>query len=221
MLADAVVVPALDLDELLEHQRRGAVVLDARDDVTFAAGHVRGAVNVGLGGRFAEYAGEVMRPGASIVLVTEPGKEVEAAVRLARIGFDGVLGALAEPVTAFLARPEVVEPLSRLSASALAERMASVPDLVVVDVRNPGELAVGTIPGARHIALPALLDHLDDLDAERADGRSLRGRLPVGHRRQPPPGPRLRRRVGPAGRVRGVVCGGRGLIQAGHRHRYL
>ena len=150
---------------MLEHQRRGAVVLDARDDMTFAAGHLRGAVNVGLGGRFAEYAGEVMRPGASIVLVTDPGTEVEAAVRLARIGFDGVLGALAEPVEAFLARPEVVEPLSRLSATTLAERMASVPGLVVVDVRNPGELAAGTIPGARNIALPALLDHLDDLDA--------------------------------------------------------
>ena len=139
-------------------------MIDARDDVAFAAGHLRGSINVGLGGRFAEYAGEVMAPGTPIVLVTDPGHEPEATVRLARIGFDNVLGALVEPEAAFMARPDLVEPLSRLSAGALADRMAAMPDLVVIDVRNVGELATGMIPGARHIALPALLGRIDELD---------------------------------------------------------
>jgi rhodanese-related sulfurtransferase len=161
---EAVRVPALSIDEAVRHQRDGATVIDARDDLAFAAGHLRGSINVGLGGRFAEYAGEVMRPGTPIVLVTDPGHEAEATVRLARIGFDDVRGALTEPEAAFVARPDLVEPLSRLSAGALAERMATVPDLVVVDVRNAGELEVGMIPGARHIALPALLGRIDELD---------------------------------------------------------
>ena len=75
-------------------------MIDARDDMDFAAAHLRGSVNVGLGGRFAEYAGEVMRAGTPIVLVTTPGHEAEAKIRLARIGFDNVLGALAEPPSA-------------------------------------------------------------------------------------------------------------------------
>ncbi len=159
-----VVVDTLALDDVVAQQHAGAVVIDARDDVSFAAGHLRGSVNVGLGGRFAEYAGEVMHPGTPIVLVTPPGHESEAKVRLARIGFDDVVGALADPVATFASHPGHVERLSRLSAPALAERMRSVPELVLVDVRNPGEVELGSIEGARHISLPSLLARADELD---------------------------------------------------------
>lgn len=164
LLADDAPVRTLTMAEVLEHQRDGAVVIDARDEMDFAAGHMRGSVNVGLSGRFAEYAGEVMTPQTPIVLVTPPGHEVEAKVRLARIGFDRVIGALGNPVESFLDHPELVESLSRLSADALARRMRDVPNLVLIDVRNPGEVALGTIEGARAISLPALLSSLDQLD---------------------------------------------------------
>jgi hydroxyacylglutathione hydrolase len=164
LLTDADPVARLTLDEVLARQRDGAIVLDARDDKAFAAGHLRGSVNVGLGGRFAEYAGEVMRPGTPMVLVTDPGREAEARVRLARIGFDRVLGALEAPIEAFSSRSDVVEPLSRITADRLGERMHTVPDLAVIDVRNPGEVALGAIPGARSISLPSLLDRIGELD---------------------------------------------------------
>ena len=164
LLADEATVPSLSMAETLAHQRDGAVVIDAREDMAFAAGHLRGSVNVGLGGRFAEYTGEVMTPQTPIVLITPPGHEVEAKVRLARIGFDRVVGALEHPVDTFLEHPELIEPLSRLSVDALTERMRTVANLVVVDVRNPGEVALGTIEGARTISLPALLGRLGELD---------------------------------------------------------
>ncbi len=164
LLAEESSVPTLTLDETLAHQRGGAVVIDAREESAFGAGHLRGSVNVGLSGRFAEYAGEVMAPKTPIVLVAPPGQEVEAKVRLARIGFDNVLGALENPVESFLAHPELVEPLSRLSTEQLSERMETVPNLVLLDVRNPGEVALGTIAGSRSISLPALLSSLDQLD---------------------------------------------------------
>ncbi len=164
LLGDDSTVASLSLDEVLVHQRAGAVVVDGRDDVSFAAGHLRGSVNVGLGGRFAEYSGEVMAPGTPIVLVTDPGHEGEAKVRLARIGFDLVIGALYDPIAAFVAHPAHVEQLSRLSADALAGRIGSVPGLVLVDVRNPGEVEEGTIPGALTISLPSLLTKLGELD---------------------------------------------------------
>jgi glyoxylase-like metal-dependent hydrolase (beta-lactamase superfamily II)/rhodanese-related sulfurtransferase len=166
LLVDGAAVEALDIDAVLAHQRAGAVVLDGRDDLAFAAGHLRGSVNVGLGGRFAEYAGEVMRPGTPIVLVTEPGDEHEAQTRLARIGFDRVVGALDHPLDAFTRHPELVEPMSRLTAEALAERRSTMPDLVLVDVRNPTETELGTIAGARQISLPALLDRMGELDPQ-------------------------------------------------------
>lgn len=160
-------VPRLDLDAVLAHQAAGAVVLDGRPDTAFAAAHLRGSVNVGLSGRFAEYAGEVMAPGTPIVLVVEPGREAEAKVRLARIGFDNVLGALDDPLVAFARHPDHVESLSRLSVPALAERIDAVADLVLVDVRHASEVEAGSIDGARNIPLPALLRCIDELDPSR------------------------------------------------------
>ncbi len=164
LLDDDAPVKELSLEEVLEARRNGAVIIDSRDDLAFAAGHIRGSVNVGLGGRFAEYVGEVMTPGTPIVLVTEDGKEQESRVRLARIGFDNVLGVLRNPMEAMLQNPEHVDKLSRLSVDALAERMASVKELTVIDVRNGGETALGMLPGARNIPLPSLLNSIPELD---------------------------------------------------------
>ncbi|MDO8364108.1 MAG: MBL fold metallo-hydrolase [Actinomycetota bacterium] len=163
-LLDSATLPTLTMAEALAHQHAGAVVIDGRDDMAFAAGHLRSSINVGLGGRFAEYAGEVMAPQTPIVLVTPPGQEAEAQVRLARIGFDNVLGALEHPVDTFVEHPELIERLSRLSVEALEQRITDVPDLVLIDVRNPGEVENGTIAGARTIALPSLINELETLD---------------------------------------------------------
>lgn len=158
------VVPRLDLEELVKHQRGGAVVIDARDDLAFAQGHLKGSINIGLTGRFAEYAGQVMEPGTPIILITDPGSEGEAKMRLARIGFDHVIGALTNPVEIMLANPDSVERLSRLSTQELAESMKSVAGLVLIDVRNPNEVALGSIPGALKVSLRTLLADVESLD---------------------------------------------------------
>jgi hydroxyacylglutathione hydrolase len=157
-------VPALSLDQVLAHQAAGGAVVDGRDAADFAAAHLRGSINVGLGGRYAEYVGEVIRPGTPIVVVTAPGEEAEAVVRLARIGFDDVVGALDRPEQAFVEHPEVVARASRLTAQELAEVRAEAPGLQLVDVRNASELADGALDGAVNLPLPALLDRLGELD---------------------------------------------------------
>src|SRR5262249_38671966 len=71
-LLDDPVPEALDLDGVLARQAAGAVLLDTREPADFAAGHLRGAVNVGLQGRFAEYAADVLEPEREVVLVGDP-----------------------------------------------------------------------------------------------------------------------------------------------------
>ena len=154
----------LDLAGVLGAQHHGATVLDSRDANDFAAGHLRGSINVGLGGRFAEYAGEVIPAGTRIVLVTDPGHEDEARVRLARIGFDNIVGALGNPLANFAAHPDLIEQASRLTAEQLQQRRTELESMQVVDVRGPGETESGTIDGARHVQLPQLLDRLNELD---------------------------------------------------------
>ena len=156
--------PALDVDEVLALQREGAVVVDARPADTFGSGHLTGSVNVGLEGRFAEYAGDVVRPGDRIVLVTEPGRELEARVRLGRIGFDSVVGCLPAIEAVLAARPELATTASRVAAVDAAEWLRDAAQ--VVDVRNPGEQVGGVLPGARRIPLASLLDRVDELDPD-------------------------------------------------------
>ena len=159
----AAVSPA----EVLELQASGAVVLDTRDPSDFAAGHLPGSLNVGLTGRFAEYAGDVLRPDDRIVLVCDADHDLEAKVRLARIGFDDVVAALADPVSALMAHPELTERSSRLTAVELVERRRDSPDPMLLDVRNAGEVADGAIAGSVNIPLAGLLSRIDEVDRHR------------------------------------------------------
>ncbi|HEX5947661.1 MAG TPA: MBL fold metallo-hydrolase, partial [Acidimicrobiales bacterium] len=118
LLDDARPQP-MDLRTVEAARERGAVLLDVRDPDGFAAGHLAGAVNVGLDGRFAEYAGDVLRAGQEVVVATDPGREREARTRLARIGFDRVVGAVAVE-EALVERPDLAERSTRLAAMDVA-----------------------------------------------------------------------------------------------------
>jgi hydroxyacylglutathione hydrolase len=153
-------VPRLvSIERILELQSAGVQILDTRSPDEFALAHVRGSINVGLDGRFAEFAGAVLDPRAGVVLVCDPGAELESKLRLARVGFDDVRGALADPVAAFLDHPEAIAQATRRTATELD-------GATLVDVRGPGETAEGTIPGARLIPLAGLLDELGTLDRD-------------------------------------------------------
>ncbi len=165
-LLDVESPPPLHLDEVLARQAAGAVLLDTREPVDFAAGHLRGAVNVGLQGRFAEYVGSVLSPDREVVLVGDPAAADEGKTRLGRVGYDRVAGQLDDPGRAYASRPDVVTTSSRLTATQLAELGDPATPLQVVDVRSPGETAAGTILGAREIPLAGITDALATLDAE-------------------------------------------------------
>ncbi|MGK2948021.1 MAG: MBL fold metallo-hydrolase [Acidimicrobiales bacterium] len=155
----------LSVDEALALGEAGAVLLDTRPPETFASGHLRGSINVGLDGRFAEYAGDVVPPGQQVVLLGDAGRGVEARVRLARIGFDDVAGELADIEAVLAQRPDLATTAHRLPAGDVIKWLAEEPQLQLVDVRNPGEVKLGgTVPGAHVVPLPQLLSHLDDLD---------------------------------------------------------
>lgn len=159
----------LELDEALRLQADGAVIIDGRSPESFASGHLVGAVNVGLDGRFAEYAGDIVRPGESIILITDPGRETEARVRLARIGFDRVVGALRNVEQLLAEQPStsaLAQRANRVSADDFGSWCAD-PDLQIVDLRNPGEQEDGIVSGAQRIPLAQLLDRQVELDRSR------------------------------------------------------
>ncbi|MEM7285694.1 MAG: rhodanese-like domain-containing protein [Actinomycetota bacterium] len=145
----------------------GAMIIDGRDPEEFARGHLAGSINVGLAGRYAEFAGSVVPADVDIVLVVDDGFELEAKNRLARIGFDRVLGHLADPLAVMADNPSRVQRASRLTATTFEQRRHEIEDLQLVDVRNPGEYALGTIDGADSMPVGQLPTRGGELDPMR------------------------------------------------------
>ena len=52
----------LTLEQLLARGANGAQLLDTRDPSEFAAAHLAGSINIGLGGQYADMGGHVARP---------------------------------------------------------------------------------------------------------------------------------------------------------------
>lgn len=146
---------------------KGAVLIDGRDSEDFARGHFKGAINVGLAGRYAEFAGSIIKPDVDLILMVDDGFELEAKTRLGRIGFDRVIGALHQPLKAMLDHQDQVQTGSRLTVVDFAERQREITNLQVVDVRNPGEVADGTIPGSVAIPVGQLPARVEELDPSR------------------------------------------------------
>ncbi|WP_030690951.1 rhodanese-like domain-containing protein [Streptomyces globisporus] len=158
----------LALDEFTGLRAAGAVVVDARDPQEFAAGHLRGAVNVPADGRFAEQAGTVLHPAAELVVMAPQNREEEVVTRLARIGFDRVAGYLRDPEGALRSLADEVSPASRITAAQLRTALAGERPPVVVDVRTCGEReANGFIETALHIPLSELPARSGELPADR------------------------------------------------------
>ncbi len=168
LLDESASLEVLDLDTTTRLVDAGAVLLDGRSPEDFARGHLRGSLNVGLAGRYAEFAGSVVSSDVDIVLVVDVGFEIEARNRLARIGFDRVVGHLANPLRVMAEHPERTQRASRLTATEFGRRRTDIADLQVVDIRNPSEVAHGSIVGSIAIPVGQLPSRADELDPAAA-----------------------------------------------------
>ena len=157
----------LALDTVLAMQAEGAQILDTRDPDEFAAAHLAGSINVGLGGQYATWAGTVLDHAHPIVIIAAPGREHESAIRLGRIGFDHVAGYLENGLRALDSRPDLIVSTERLSAQAAAERLASAQPPLAVDVRTAREREQKHIDGSLSVPLNRLADHLSSLPKDR------------------------------------------------------
>src|SRR5271156_6819801 len=123
------------LDEALRLGDAGAQLLDVREAAEFAKGHLAGSINIGLGGQYATWAGTLLDRTKPIVIIAEPGREQEAALRLGRIGFDQVSGYLEGGMVALTARPDLVWPKERGPPPMVAEELAGAEPPIVLDIR--------------------------------------------------------------------------------------
>jgi hydroxyacylglutathione hydrolase len=159
----------LTLDAVLELKKQGAQILDSRDPAEFAAAHLSGSINIGLGGQYATWVGTVLDRNHPIVIIATPGRENEAAVRLGRIGFDHIAGYLQEGLHSLESRPDLTIVTERLSAPLAAEFLSSAEPPLAIDVRSPHEREQKHIAGSLGMPLNHLTENLEKLPK----GRSL------------------------------------------------
>ncbi len=142
--------------QVLELVEKGAQLLDTREPTAFKGAHMRGAINVGLDGSYATWCGTILDRDRPVVLIAEPGQEVEAATRLGRIGFDNVAGYLAGGMKRLGETPDLIERTARVTAASLAELLAAGPPPLLIDVRTEREWRAGRIDGAINMPLLGL-----------------------------------------------------------------
>lgn len=137
--------------------------LDIRPAAAFAAGHLRGSLNIPLIRAFTTWAGWLLGYDRPITLIADSEAEaVEARRALASIGLDAAAEWLAADAALSVASA------SGLLTNSRRGEITGAADLVgggrtVVDLREPNEWAAGHIPGAVHHPLGQVGAALTDL----------------------------------------------------------
>jgi glyoxylase-like metal-dependent hydrolase (beta-lactamase superfamily II)/rhodanese-related sulfurtransferase len=163
-----LILPAALDPAAFEAAAGGTIVIDARDRKDFAAGHVKGAINIGLDDAFAGYVGWLVPFGAPVLLIVPEGAPdalAEATTELLRIGYERVPGWLEGGVGAWA---ESGRPLQRYETTTMPKvyeaRLAGEDTGVLLDVRQPIEWQTdGVVPGAERIFVADLSARMSEL----------------------------------------------------------
>ncbi|MGV0752058.1 MBL fold metallo-hydrolase [Empedobacter brevis] len=158
---------ALSPDEFIQvAEDTNALILDVRDPQTFAAGFIPNSINIGIKGNFAPWVGTLITDiKQSILLIAEVGAEEEAVTRLARVGYDNVIGFLNNGFQAWLDAEKDFDEIVSVSPEEFVE-LVDETELKVLDVRKPGEYETSHVEGAISAPLDFINESMKLIDPE-------------------------------------------------------
>jgi hydroxyacylglutathione hydrolase len=162
---------ALSIREAIPHFQRGAALIDTRPKGEFVEKHIPGSIHLPADEQLSGKVGFILPPEAPIVLLVEgEATYIKVYYSLARVGFENLLGYLAEDLDAWEARglPVVSGDIQDISVPELQQLLEeNEGEPLIVDVREPWEYHQGHIPGAQLIPLGELAQRTDELDPNR------------------------------------------------------
>ena len=143
-----------------------AIILDVRHQTEFVKNHIPGSIFIGIDGGFAPWVGaliaDVKQP---ILLVCKPGREEEVITRLARIGFDNVVGYLKDGFDAWEKASKECDSIEGVTADQLYSVLENE-NPPVFDVRAEGEFVASHIENATNTCLKELSNNLNAYPTE-------------------------------------------------------
>lgn len=151
-----------DMRRLVEHEDH--VVVDLRHQLAFGGGHIEGAYGIHGDDRLSQWAAWVLPYDRPILLVGEPGQDLELAVRrLVRVGLDRIEGYLEGGIQTWVSAGYDLRSLEQLPIPRLRSALQKDEGLRVLDVRTDGEWEAGHIEGALHVFAGELQDRLHEV----------------------------------------------------------
>ncbi|MFN5323306.1 MAG: MBL fold metallo-hydrolase [Bacteroidota bacterium] len=145
----------------------GALILDTRSAEEFANGFVPQSINIGIKGDFAPWVGSLLGDvKQELLLVTEPGMEEETVTRLARVGFDHVIGYLHGGIEAWKNAGKEVDSVNRITPEQFSKEFKGK-ESVVVDVRRESEYAAQHVDEAYNKPLAYINDWINSIDPKQ------------------------------------------------------
>ncbi|OLY93916.1 Rhodanese-related sulfurtransferase [Cnuella takakiae] len=147
----------LSVAAVKEAMEQEVVVLDSRPSTLFTLGFVPGSINIGLDGKYAEWAEMLLPAKKPLVLVTQPGQEVESAQKLQDKGFT-IAGYLEGGFDAWRNSGEEVDLIIDIEADEMAMDLPFDENILVMDVRQPNEFAEGHVVDAENVPLAEFTD---------------------------------------------------------------
>lgn len=126
--------------ESFENQMSESLILDTRKQKDFCEGHIPNSLFIGIDGSFAVWAGAIItNMNQPILIIADEGREEEVITRLARVGYDNVLGYLSGGFETWKNANRPCSTLLSISPNELEKLIKENASLNVVDVRKPGE----------------------------------------------------------------------------------
>lgn len=139
-------------------------LIDVREPLAFASGHLPGSMNLPVG-MISAFAGWFIGESEKIALIASDEDQLEAAMtHLVRIALDTVVGGYVGVVPA-AAQGRTLRTIPMIGTDEVAQRLAKEDESwTLLDVRDADERAQSAIEGSRHIYVGELHTRYRDLD---------------------------------------------------------
>ena len=157
----------LNLNQVIKLKEKGAQILDVRDPMEYEAAHLAGSINIGLGGKFATWAGTIIERDKPIVIIAKTECVKEAVIRLGRIGYDHIAGYLRGGMESLLSRTDLLKRTERITSLTLSDKILSDNPPILIDVRTVNEWESGHIKGSINIPLNQIKERISEIPKDK------------------------------------------------------
>lgn len=152
--------PLISIEEAVKRMP-SSIIIDVRNNESFAAGHLKDSINIPIAPSFATWAGSVLPENAGLIIVIEDGAEAHFAIQSLRlIGMDNVIGVCNAREWDKRKYADIIHASPMAEVHEIEKRKG---EWYILDVRSPGEWGSGHIHEAHHIELAQISNSLQQI----------------------------------------------------------